>query len=285
MRLRFYYLLTVSFAVASLAACSRLPAETVTFEGLLPGKDSFYNGNTGANNSDGWTAGGVDFSNNYFLPSGGFGEYWDGWSYSNVVDQTTPGFGNQYAAAPGGGSDGLGSFVEGDAYGVGFGSGAYFNLPTGATLESIDWTNGTYSLLSMTVGDTFAKKFGGVSGDDPDFFRAILTGRSGLDGSGSDTGAVTLDLADFTFADNSQDFIVDTWQVNEDLSALGNAQSVSLSFESSDVGAFGINTPQFLFVDNLRYSITAIPEPTAAFGLAMFSAIVVCRRRRSERRE
>jgi hypothetical protein len=261
--------------LTAVTICSAAHAETVTFENLLTSPESFFKGDTSQVNEDPWLVDGFRFSNSVSFPP-----FWSGWAYSNTTDSVTPGFGNEHSAAPGGGSDGTGGTVGGGTYALAFGSDAWFNLPSGAVIQSVDWTNGTYGKLSMEFGDTFAKKFGGDSGTDPDFFRATLTGRSGLDGTGADTGSVTLDLADFTFEDSSQDFIVDKWQVNEDLSALGNAQSVSLSFASSDSGAFGINTPQYLFIDNLQYSITAIPEPASAALLAIMGVGVVTRRRR-----
>jgi hypothetical protein len=266
--------------VAALFAVS-VHGETVTFENLLGAPESSFKGDTSTVNEDPWTVDGFEFAN-----STQFVGFWSGWAYSNTTDTTTGNFLNEQSAAPGGGSNGRGGkdgAAPGETYALAYDSGVgrtLFNLPAGVILESVDWTNGTYPLFSMTNGDAFAKKFGGESGDDPDFFRAILTGYVGLDGQGPATGTVRLDLADFTSADNSNDFIVDTWQVNEDLTALGNAQSVGVTFESSDVGMFGINTPRYLFIDNLQYSITAVPEPASATLLALTGILVACRRRR-----
>ena len=266
--------------VAAVTICSAANAETVTFENLLAAPETFFKGDTSTVNEDPWSVDGFQFSNSVTFPP-----FWSGWAYSNTTDAATPGFANEQSAAPGRGSNGTGGSggtVGGGTYALAFGSGAVFNLPSGATIQSVDWTNGTYGMLSMRFGDSFAKKFGGDSGLDPDYFRATLTGRSGLDGTGAETGFVTLNLADFTSDITSQDFIVDTWQVNENLSALGSARSVSLSFESSDVGTFGINNPQYLFIDNLQYSITAIPEPGSAALLAILGVAVVTRRRRNK---
>ena len=253
-------------------------ADTVTFEGLLSGAEAFYNGDSGiGNNSNGWSADGVFFNNTFTDFGGGF-TGWTGWSYSNVTDNTTPGFGNQYSAIPGGGSDGTGGpggVNVGETYAIAFSDNAYFNLPESMIIQSADLTNTTYANLSMANGDAFAKPFGGVSGNDPDFFRVTFTGFSGPDLSGGTTGALTFDLADYTFADNSQDFIVGDW-VPTDLTALGDARSVGLTFASSDIGAFGINTPTFLALDNLTFA-TAIPEPGNA-GLIVAAGLVIAYR-------
>lgn len=253
--------------------------ETVTFEGLLASPETYYRGDVSQSNTDPWVVGSVEFSNRVDLYPG-FDPAWSGWAYSNTTDSTTADFSNQYSAAPGGGSDGLGGADTGGTYALAFGSGAWFNLPTGARLQTIDWTNGTYPLMSMRFGDAFSKKFGGPGGDDPDFFRVTLTGNAGRDGAGPVTGSVVLDLADFTSPDAAQDYIVDSWRVGEDMTALGDAQSVTLSFASSDTGMFGINTPTYFFMDNLTYSVTAIPEPSTVVSLALLATPFVLRRRR-----
>ncbi len=256
-------------------------ADTVTFEGLLTGAEEFYNGDSGiGNNSNGWSADGVFFNNSFSDFGGGF-TGWTGWSYANITDNATPGFGNQYSAFPGGGSDGTGApggVNVGQTYAIAFADDAYFNLPDAMMIQSADLTNTTYAGLSMRDGDAFAKPFGGASGNDPDFFRVTFTGFAGLDMTGGTTGALTFDLADYTFVDNSQDFIIGDW-VPTDLTALGNARSVGLSFASSDVGAFGINTPTYVALDNLTLA-SAVPEPGSAGMFAAASLIIAYRLRR-----
>ncbi|KAA5544672.1 DUF4465 domain-containing protein [Roseiconus nitratireducens] len=274
--LRVLFLASLSFLAVS---PSNRPAvaETVTFDDLLASPDSFFNGDTSTVNDDPWVAGDVEFSN-----STQFIGFWSGWSYSNVVDPTTPGFTNEYAAAPGGGSDGEGGTTAGGGYAIGFTDAAYFNLPSGFAVQSLDWTNTTYAYLSMRDGDSFAKKFGGPTGTDPDFFRVDLIGYEGLDRSGTTTGTVTLDLADLTSADPSEDVLVNSWQIGKDLTPLGKARSVGLQFHSSDIGPFGINTPTYVAIDNL--SLTAVPEPGGVGALlAIGAGLVASRRRRNPR--
>jgi len=252
--------------------------EKTVFTGVSGASGSFYNGNSGSGtNSNGWTSQGVFFNNNYDSRFGGF---WSGWSYSNVVNITSPGFGNQYAAFPGGGSNGIGGVIAGQMYAVAYNDGAYFNLPSDTLLHSVDLTNATYAAISMRDGDSFTKKFGGVSGNDPDEFGVRLKGFDNVGGTGNLLGSVSVNLADFRFADNSQDFIIGNWQ-NVSLSSIANARSVSLEFFSTDVGGFGINTPTYVALDNLR--LTAVPEPSTLALVGLVASALAFRRYRAKR--
>ena len=55
---------------------------------------------------------------------------------------------------------------------------------------------------------TFAKKFGGTTGNDPDFFKVTV---KGYKGGVLTTDSVPFYLADFRFANNALDYIVDSW--------------------------------------------------------------------------
>lgn len=271
-------------------------AVVVDFEELPVSASGFYNGDiaagspfrdnytvTGSRITFGqtetlqlWTSQGAQFNNNYIAAFGS----WSGWSWSNVSDNTTPGFGNQYASATGGGSNGAGGVATGQKYAVSFGDNAFFNVPTGMQLDSVEITNTTYAALSMANGDQFTKKFGGVSGNDPDLFQVTLTGFDAPGagtGSGNAIGSVTVDLADFRFGDNTQDFILSDWQT-VDLSSLAGASSIGLTYFSTDSGQFGINTPTFAAFDNLRFS--AVPEPSSSLLVLSASALLICGRRR-----
>ncbi|MEM6854419.1 MAG: DUF4465 domain-containing protein [Planctomycetota bacterium] len=264
-------LVTLSIASASSTALSQT-FTVIDFNDLSLPADSFFNGGP-TTNTDGWSSNGADFGNSF---NSSFGGFWNGFSYSNVDDTTTPGVGNQYAAITG--TDATTGTGDSGIYAVAFsGSNDFINLPDGQTPVSVELTNTTYATFSMLNGDSFAKAFGGVTGDDPDFFDVILTGYDAADGSsgtGNETGSVTFRLADYTFADNNEDFIVDTWNT-VDLSGLGNAQSIGLSWASSDVGQFGINTPTYVALDNL----VLVPEPTVLATLAA-AGLFTARRRR-----
>jgi len=251
-------------------------AQVADFEDLtLSCAETF---NNGSDNAGGFTSGGA-FFNNTFTDFGTF-TAWEGWSYSNVTDTTTPGFGNQYSAyhLPGGGGD------QSSQYGVAFTADpgiATIALPAGTIPVSARVTNTTFAALSMLNGDSFAKKFGGTTGNDPDFFKLTI---SGLDALASPIGSVDFFLADFRFADNSQDFLIDAW-TTLDLTSLAGASTLSFGLTSSDTGPFGINTPAFVALDNLVTA--AIPEPgslvLATFAGLLLAGIGLARRSRRHR--
>jgi hypothetical protein len=225
-----------------------------------------------------FTSGGATFNNNYDTSFGS----WAGWAVSRATNTTTPGFGNQYAAynVPGGGTG-----DNSPTYAVAFPDTftpvtPTIQLPAGTRPQAARVTNTTYAALSMRDGDAFAKKFGGLSGNDPDFFLLTVQGR---DAVGALLGSVDFYLADYRFADNAQDYIVSQW-TTVDLSGLpAGTQQLTFTLASSDVGPFGINTPTYFALDNL--TVTPVPEPgtLALVGLAAGLVARRCRRGRGGR--
>ncbi|MHB1157608.1 MAG: DUF4465 domain-containing protein [Phycisphaerales bacterium] len=254
-------------ALLTLWASAAVHANTVNFEDLSLSPNSFYNG---SDNAGGFASSGAYFGNSYTDWGGGFYS-WDGFAYSNVNDTTTAGFGNQYAAYTGTGFGGAGNYAVAFA-----GSSAYINLPAGQTAQSFRVTNTTYAALSMLNGDSIAKKFGGTTGNDPDYFSVTFTGYDAANAGGSTTGfPVTFYLADYSFTDNAQDYIVSDWQL-VDLTPLGSAASIALTWASSDTGNYGINTPTYVALDNL----VTTPEPASIALLAIGASTLIARRRR-----
>lgn len=264
----FFKISTICIAILCFAQCGSTTAladVVIDFSDKSLAANTFYNGGPTTNTS-GWSSGTVQFGNSY---NSNFGGFWNGFSYSNVNNPTNPSFVNQYAAITGTGVGGSGNYALGYA-----GSSAYFNLPDDYRISSVSLTNTTYAYHSMRDGDGFAKKFG-----VGDFYRVTFTGydqiQSNGAAAGNSTGSVTFSLADFTSTDNSQHYILNTWS-SVNLTSLGLAKAFRLSFSSSDVGLFGINTPTYLAFDNLV--ITAVPEP-GSFGLITV-AILACGLRR-----
>jgi hypothetical protein len=197
------------------------------------------------------------------------------WTYSNRTGNVQPGLAGEFSAFAGGDADGP---ANGGNYGLAF----LFDNPavtfaTPSAVAGAYFTNTTYAALSMLMGDSFAKKFGGVTGNDPDWFLLTIIGKSA---AGAVTGTVDFYLADYRFAERDRDYIVSNWRF-VDLSGLGTVSRLEFALASSDSGAFGINTPAYFAMDNL--SVTAIPEPSAALLLLAGLAVTVgiARRRRA----
>ena len=221
----------------------------------------------GAGGSGKFTSQGVDFLNHY---DSDFGS-WDGFAISRSTDSTTSGFGNQYSAWPGSGHAGSTIYAvgyensfDGHRPTIEFGSLVDMSLGGGAYI-----TNTTYAALSMRDGDGFTDPFGGASGNEADWFLLTITGFSGT----SETGSQDFYLADYRFADNSQDYIVDDWTW-VDFSSLGEVDRIEFSLSGSDVGAFGLNTPAYFAMDNL-----SVPEPGMTM-LALLGGLSLNRRKR-----
>ena len=213
----------------------------------------------------GWKSAAIELPNTY-VPDF---DYWEGWALSADTNTTTPGFLNQYSVRFGRGANASTTYAVGYVYNPGIirNTGDAINRP----MTGFYVTNTTYTYLSMRDGDAFAKKFGGETGNDPDFFK--LTIRKYHQGA-LGTDSISVFLADYRFADNGKDYILDEWQY-VDLSVLGRVDSLQLSLSSSDNGAFGMNTPAYMAIDNVGndillsaaalkandFSLTTFPNP------------------------
>ncbi len=223
------------------------------FEDLSLAPESYWNGSDG---SGGFTSGNAFYNNNYNSSWGS----WDGFSYSDITDTTTDGLSGQYNAITGSGQNGSSN------YAVGYVNTYASTLPTltlnnERVIDGLYVTNNNYAYYSMLNGDAYAKKFGGDTGDDPDWFLLTITGK---DEFGQLTGSVDFYLADYRFSDNSLDYIVNTWEW-VDTSTLGIVKSLEFSLSSSDVGQWGMNTPAYFVID------TVVPEPTTIMLLIISS--------------
>ena len=181
--------------------------------------------------------------------------YWsDGWAVSNLTDSTTAGYTNMYSATTAIGVNGSSNYTIGKHNSIIHLTGT----STSAPLNGMFLTNTTYAAISMRDGDFFAKKFGGSTGNDPDYFVATIWGYTG----GFPTAdSVNFYLADYRDSDNSQDYIITDWTW-VDLSPLGIVDSVLFTLDGSDVGTWGLNTPAFYAMDNFNDSTTLLANPT-----------------------
>ena len=230
--------------------CGKVSAQVSSsgFEGFGLSAESFYNGSDGAGDLS------VEFLNftNYYDMSWGS---WNGFSVSNMTDVVTPGWGNQYSAFTGSGRN---SAHYGVFYPTGNITPGNTQYPEAVIIDSLWITNTTYAAISMRDGDAFSKQFGSVNGPDglpdgtngEDFFKVWVIG---FDNTGSYKDSVEVFLADYRFSDNSFDYILSDW-LKVDLSTFSfNVNRVEFRLESSDNGAWGMNTPAYFAIDDVYH--------------------------------
>ncbi len=217
-----------------------ITAQTISdFEMFELDSTGFLNG---SDLNGGFTDGNIFLPNSYDQTY----ESWLGWSITNHTDTSTPGFTNQYSAISGSGTNGS------ENYAISFSFGPntleLVGDAAGKKMGGMFITNSTYAYLSMRDGDSFAKKFGGASGDDPDYFLLTI---KGIVNNETTADSINFYLADYRFDDNNADYIIDEWTY-VDLNSLGEVDAISLSLSSSDNGQFGMNTPAFFCVDDIK---------------------------------
>jgi hypothetical protein len=210
--------------------------DVIDFEKFELDETGYWNGSDGS--------GGVRLGNAFFPNV--YNSQWQSWygfSVSSVTDNETPGYINQYSSIEGSGDRGSGKY----AVLYSFSSDTItFNVP--AKVINISLSNSTYAYYSMLNGDDFNAKFGGESGDEPDYFSLII---EGIDESGNITGTAEISLADYRNLNGVPDFIGNAW-TEIDLSAMGFLKHLVFAFDSSRKNEFGILTPTYVCIDNIR---------------------------------
>jgi hypothetical protein len=237
--------------VALLLGISTQAQTVATFDTLtLPKADTFYVNYSQYGDDMGFDDGLAHFPCVYDTFPGGW-QYWkSGFSYSNMTDSLTAGYTNQYSSITGSGYNGSPQYIIGwDVMNKIYLKGKAKGQP----VNGFYLANTAYTYYSMRDGDMFAKKFGGVSGNDSDYL--LITVRGYLNGQ-LKTDSVQEYLADFTSADNTKDTIYRGWRwIN--LLPLGNVDSLQIELASSDVSPFGMNTPGYYAIDNFTTNETA----------------------------
>ena len=247
------YTLVAAFAVAgNINAQTLIDFESFTF----PAPEM---ADTGQSVTGAFVFNGVSFEN-YYNTAG----FFNGFAISNFTDVTTPGYLNQFSSFTGSGANASSN------YSVFYSPGAIKTNSANVKINSFKITNTTYTALSMRDGDGYGKQFGSIYDADgmidgtngEDYFRLWIIGES-FDGSIVDS--IEFYLADYRFADSTQDYIVDEW-VNIDLSGFNfDVAKLNFAFESTDNNAFGIKTPTYFALDNVEIeTVSGINEATAA---------------------
>ncbi len=232
-------------------------AQTADFENQLAGQDTSWFGQP-TNGQETFASGLFEFENSYDTTYSS----WSGWAYSNVTDNTTAGWGNQFGNITGSGESSSQFGVFNQSY-TGYDRVRVNNNNQPVNLSGAYFTNTTYAYLSMLNGDFFATQFGDTSNTagGEDWFLLTIYGIN--DTLGHTPDSINFYLADYRFADNTQDYIVNQWTW-VDLSALGSVHGIEFTLSSSDVGIYGMNTPAYFAMDNLQVDFTGVEETQMA---------------------
>ena len=241
---------------------------TVTFDTFTLAADTFYQDAASTDFSFGEATFRYDYSS--------FGYWSGGTSYTNKKDtvftaQTvSPYYANLYSCIPG-------VAFTGTQYATSQ-SGAIITFSNNTTaVNGFYVTNTTYAWKAIKSGNMFSRRFGDTTGTHttpsipqgtyPDWFKLSVLGyRNGVELN--DT--VKFYLADYRAAGTISDYAVKNWQyVNCTL--LGQVDSIKFELTSSDVGAFGINTPTYFSMDNFTtQSTVGVKELSNASNLNLF---------------
>lgn len=253
--------LTGAMGVLLTSIVSNAQTTTSTFDSLNMGVDGYWNG---SDMSGGFQDGEAFFENTYDTAWSS----WSGFSYSNLVDDSTADFVNQYSTFAAEGYNGSANFAVAN---INTYSQNLIHLNTTQSVQGFYVTNSTYAALSMRDGDMIGKAFGAdtlTNGSDTNHLGEPVTGADWFTltvfGVVSDSiyrdDSVVFYLADYRSAVDANDYIVDTWEW-VDLNPLGAVDGLHFELNSSDVGAWGMNTPSYFCMDNL-----VVGEPVDSYA-------------------
>lgn len=114
------------------------------------------------------------------------------------------------------------------------------------TFGGVYVSNSIYLINSITKGDGFAKQF-----NNGDYAAVVFHGYVNGEANGK---TVKYYLVDYR-ADGTENHIANTGWEWVDLTSLGEVSSIQISIESSDAGAYGINTPAYCAFDKFTASV------------------------------
>ena len=165
---------------------------------------------------------------------------WSGFSVTNHGDTLKDDYTNEFSSITGSAINGTSNFA------VCFAPGKII-LEKKSKLEGFYITNTTYTYRTILNGSQFSKKFGGVSGNDSDWFRLKIYGYVG----GMIQDSTEFYLADYRNLKGKKNYVINRWSW-VDLSLLEAMDSLEFKLESSDTGQFGMNTPAYFAMDDFN---------------------------------
>ncbi len=252
-------IITLLAAVFSLQVAQ---SQIINFEDLTVPVGGYWKGQAPIPKDSGFQSNVGFFVNSWDTSYGGF---WSGWGFSNRKDSVSLSYAtNELAAIAANGHNNSNNYAV--AYQSYDPAKNLFRLPTEYQMGWAYLTNTTIAYRSMQLGDGFAKKFGGITGNDPDFFKVQFTGwYNGI----AKTDTVDFYLADYRDTNSSNDYIIKDWTICN-LSALGKCDSITYVLRSSDTSAFGMNTPAYFCMDDIQMIFTGVEELNSTSLISIF---------------
>jgi hypothetical protein len=256
--LAFFALIMSTFAVKA-----QVVATFDTFSLLTTYPDTAYIDYSQPNVDIGFTDGMGYFPCTYDTAFGG--SWLGGFSYSNMIDSATLDYMNDHSAITAVGYDSSTGYA---VCFMGYAEPPYIRITdTAAQGDSVLGfyiTNTTYGYKTVRDGYFSATAFGGVSGDDPDWFKLVIYGyNNGV----IKPDSVEFYLADYRFINNADDYIVKDWTW-VDLTSLGAVDSLTFAMSSSDTNQFGMLTPAYFAMDDF----TTTQAPASIHNVAKHNA-------------
>lgn len=209
----------------------------IEFEGAQLGEASYLNNQS-------YVEKGVTFKNEY----NELYSSWSGFAVSKKVDMTTPGYGNQYSVYATSGATGSTCFAV--AYYSEFGDVRptfFFAEGVEHRVVSAYFALTTYTYFAIKDGNDGFGATTAFSLANKDVYAVVATG---FDKAGVKTGEITIKLADYT---GTSPLLFDQW-TKADLSELGRVNKITMKVTSTDVSAYGMNTPTYFAIDNIRFA-------------------------------
>lgn len=177
------------------------------------------------------------YSGSFAFNAGGMPQYsyWYGYALTSESSSEYTGLSDQFRSAPGGA-------FEGNNFAVGYPEGMTVDVTNsldGDVIPGLYVANSAYTISSMRNGDGFAKKF-----EQGDWLKLTATGTT------AEGTSVSKDfyLADMRDSRTEEHYILDSWEWL-DLRSLGKVKNVRFTFDGSDSGKYGLNTPKYFCMD------------------------------------
>ncbi|MCC7297356.1 MAG: DUF4465 domain-containing protein [Bacteroidia bacterium] len=219
-------------------------AQVETFENVTLDSGKVLNGFNGEKEFNFSFSGG-----NLIMPTfwdTSFGGFWSsGWAISRKYDSATMSTDfarHLYCVKAYKGYNNSNTFAIGQN-----GSYLYRSRISKEGISKLKITNTTAAYNSMKLGDAFAKKFGGRTGNDSDYLYCKMMQYN----KGVFVDSQIVYLADFRSSNNANDYILNSWKV---VDFVQETDSIIFKLYSSDTSEWGINTPAFFAIDDIEYN-------------------------------